>query len=149
MVNYSPAVLDRTFAALADPTRRAILARLAEGEANVSELAKPFDVSLPAISKHLRILEDAGLLLRTIDGRVHRCQVNAAPMRAAAEWIERYRAFWDVRLDALATYLSRNSEEQSSWQNHNSKKAKPRSSSRASSTRRASKSSARGPTRKR
>jgi DNA-binding transcriptional ArsR family regulator len=97
--------LDRTFAALSDPTRRAILARLAEGEATVGELARPFRVSRPAISKHLRVLERAGLVQRQREGRVSRCGLDAEPMRDAAEWIERYRAFWSGQLDSLARYL--------------------------------------------
>ena len=99
--------LDRTFAALSDPTRRSILARLAEGEATVGELARPFRVSRPAISKHLRVLEGAGLVQRERDGRVSRCELDAEPMRDAAEWIGRYRAFWGGRLDSLARYLER------------------------------------------
>ncbi len=103
MVNYSS--LDRTFAALADPTRRAILSRLALGEANVSELAEPFSISLPAISKHLRVLEEAGLLERRKEGRTHHCQLRPEPLGEAAEWIEEARRFWDDRLDALAQFL--------------------------------------------
>ena len=106
MVNYSiasdDAPLDATFGALADPTRRAILARLARGEATVTELAAPFDVSLPAVSKHLRVLESAGLLRREIDGRIHRCRLAPEPMKDAAAWIETYRVFWEAQLDALA-----------------------------------------------
>jgi DNA-binding transcriptional ArsR family regulator len=109
MVNYLPgavsAPLDATFGALADPTRRAILAQLALGEATVGELAAPFDVSLPAVSKHLRVLEAAGLLRREIDGRIHRCRLAPGPMKDAAAWIETYRAFWETQLDALANYL--------------------------------------------
>jgi DNA-binding transcriptional ArsR family regulator len=105
MVNCSQGRLDATFGALADPTRRAIVARLAQGEASVTKLAEPFDVSLPAISKHLRVLESAGLLKREIDGRVHRCRLAAAPMQEAAAWIERYREFWEQQFDALAEYL--------------------------------------------
>ena len=97
--------LDRTFAALSDSTRRAILARLAEGEATVGELARPFRVSRPAISKHLRVLERAGLVQRERDGRVSRCELDAQPMREAAEWVERYRVFWEGRLDSLSRYL--------------------------------------------
>jgi DNA-binding transcriptional ArsR family regulator len=97
--------LDRTFHALADPTRRAILARLARGEATVGELARPFDVSRPAISKHLRVLEAARLVQRTRDGRLSRCGLDAAPMRAAADWVERYREFWEDQLDSLSRYL--------------------------------------------
>ena len=97
--------LDLTFGALADPIRRAILARLAKGEATVGELARPFDVSRPAISKHLRVLERAGLVQRTRDGRISRCELDAEPMRNAAEWIERYRQYWEKQLDSLARYL--------------------------------------------
>jgi DNA-binding transcriptional ArsR family regulator len=106
MVTIS-ARLDRTFAALADPTRRAILARLAVGEATVGDLAAPFRVSRPAISKHLRVLEAAGLVHRARDGRVNRCQLDAHAMRAADEWIERYRVFWTHRLDHLKTFVEK------------------------------------------
>jgi DNA-binding transcriptional ArsR family regulator len=99
--------LDRTFAALSDSTRRAILARLAEGETTVGELARPFRMSRPAISKHLRVLERAGLVQRQREGRVSRCELDAEPMRDAAQWIERYREFWGDRLDSLARYLER------------------------------------------
>lgn len=98
--------LDRTFAALADPTRRAILARLGEGQASVGELAEPFDMSLPAVSKHLKVLERAGLIERRKDGRTHYCRVNAAPLRDADEWLARYRAFWEGSLDSLAHFLA-------------------------------------------
>ena len=97
--------LDLTFAALADPTRRAILARLATGDATVGDLAAPFRVSRPAISKHLRVLERAGLVQRAREGRVSRCELDAAPMREAAEWIETYRAFWSGQLDSLKRYI--------------------------------------------
>jgi DNA-binding transcriptional ArsR family regulator len=97
--------LDLTFGALADPIRRAILARLAHGEATVGELAEPFAVSRPAISKHLRVLERAGLVQRERDGRVSRCELDAAPMRAAADWVDQYREFWENQLDSLARYL--------------------------------------------
>ncbi len=105
MVNYLDSALDRTFAAVADPTRRAILARLALGEASVGELAAPFSVSAPAISRHLKVLERAGLVAREKHGRVHRCRLDPAPMHEAAEWIERTRQFWEGRLDALEVYL--------------------------------------------
>jgi DNA-binding transcriptional ArsR family regulator len=97
--------LNLTFGALADPTRRAILAHLARGRATVGELADPFAISRPAISKHLRVLERAGLVLRARDGRLSRCALEAAPMRAAADWVEQYREFWEHRLDSLASYL--------------------------------------------
>jgi len=105
MVNYESSVLDRTFAALADPTRRAILERLAAGEATVTALAEPFEVSLPAISKHLRVLESAGLVTRARDGRVHRIGLVPARLEDAADWIAEHRRFWEERLDALAEYL--------------------------------------------
>lgn len=107
MVKYRPN-LDQTFAALADPTRRAILTRLAKGNVNVTELAEPFDMSLPAVSKHLRVLERAGLLTQDRLGRVRRCRLQAKPMREAAAWIDRYRKFWTSQLDALAEYFEQN-----------------------------------------
>src|SRR5262249_46892599 len=109
--NLAAASLDATFGALADPTRRAILARLAEKpEISVTELAQPFDVTLPAISRHLRVLEEAGLLARRREGRVHHCRVVAAPMKPASEWIARYQRFWEERLGALARYLEETAE---------------------------------------
>lgn len=98
--------LNLVFSALSDPTRRAILERLSTGEASVGELAEPFDMSLPAISKHLGVLEHAGLLSRERDGRFFRCLLHAEPMRDAAMWIERYRRFWAQQFDALEAYLS-------------------------------------------
>jgi DNA-binding transcriptional ArsR family regulator len=105
MVKYQSA-LDATFAALSDPTRRSILARLARGESCVTELAEPYDMSLPAISKHLRVLEDAGLLKREKDGRVHHCHLNARPMKQASHWIARYARFWEGQFDSLEKYLN-------------------------------------------
>ena len=99
--------LDRTFGALADGTRRAILGRLTQGDATVGELARPFRMSRPAISQHLRVLERAGLVRRTREGRLSRCQLDADAMRDAADWVDRYRAFWTSRLDALARYIER------------------------------------------
>ena len=93
--------LDLVFGALADTTRRRILARLAVGEATVGGLAAPFEISRPAISKHLKVLERAGLIHRTRDGRVRRCELEAEPLHKASEWVERYREFWEGRLDAL------------------------------------------------
>ena len=104
--------LDATFSALSDPTRRAILARLARGDTSVGELARPFDISLPAISKHLRVLERAGLLKQGREGRIRRCRLRAAPMRAAAAWIERYRRYWSRQLDALAEYVEKAQSEE-------------------------------------
>jgi DNA-binding transcriptional ArsR family regulator len=107
MVKYSAGILNETFSALADPTRRAILARLSEGETSVTILAEPFDVSLPAVMKHLRVLEDAGLIIREKEGRVSRCRLNAAPLQDAAAWINPYERFWRTRLVALETHLRR------------------------------------------
>ncbi len=106
MVNYSDPQLTRVFSAMGDPTRRAIVARLAGGGLTVSQLAAPFEMSLPAISKHLRVLEGAGLLSRRIAGRTHHCNLEAAAMKSAAEWMEQYRRFWEPRLDALGEYLA-------------------------------------------
>lgn len=112
MVNYSEAVLDATFAALADPTRRAILARLADGEASVGEVAAPFEMSLPAVSKHLGVLENAGLIGRHKDGRVRRCNLDAAPLKQAVDWISTYRRFCEERLDSLARYLQQQRQQE-------------------------------------
>ena len=97
--------LDAVFAALAHPIRRAILEQLAGGDATVGELAEPHRVSAPAISKHLRVLEDAGLLKVEPEGRVHRCQIDAAPLSAAFGWLTRYRVLWEDRFDRLAEHL--------------------------------------------
>ena len=106
MVKYSPS-LNRTFAALADPTRRRILADLARGQQCVTRLARPYAMSLPAISKHLRVLEKAGLLRRRRYGRVHEMQLEAKPLKAAAQWVEEYRKFWEGSFDRLAAYLEK------------------------------------------
>ncbi len=97
--------LNITFAALADPTRRAILARLASGEASVTELAEPFEMSLPAVSKHLKVLERAGLIARGRDAQWRPCRLAAGPLRDAADWLEHYRRFWDESFDRLESYL--------------------------------------------
>jgi DNA-binding transcriptional ArsR family regulator len=111
MVKYSDAPsLDAVFGALSDPTRRQILDLLARTECRVTDLAKPFSISLPAISKHLRVLEKAGLIKREREGRVHHLRLRAEPMSAAAEWIERYREFWERQLDALSRYLEQQLE---------------------------------------
>jgi DNA-binding transcriptional ArsR family regulator len=104
MVKYSNA-LSRTFAALADPTRRRILAHLARGDRRVTDLARPHAMSLPAVSKHLRVLEKAGLLRRRRYGRIHEMQLDAEPLKKAAQWVEEYRKFWEGSLDRLADYL--------------------------------------------
>jgi len=104
--------LDTTFAALSDPTRRAILARLATGEATVTELAEPFAISLPAISKHLKVLERAGLILRGRDAQRRPCRLRAAPLGEAAEWLGDYRKFWEESFDRLDAYLQVLQEEE-------------------------------------
>ena len=97
--------LSTTFAALADPTRRAILARLAAGECSVTELAEPFEMSLPAVSKHLRVLERAGLVARGREAQWRPCRLQPAPLKDASEWIGQYREMWEQRLDRLEVYL--------------------------------------------
>jgi DNA-binding transcriptional ArsR family regulator len=97
--------LSTTFAALADPTRRAILARLASGECSVTELAEPFEMSMPAVSKHLRVLERAGLIARGREAQWRPCRIEAAPLKDVAEWTEGFRAIWEQRLDRLEAYL--------------------------------------------
>ena len=138
MVNYQATPLDRTFAALADPTRRALLARLdAEDGISVSELAKPFPVSLPAIMKHLDVLSDAGLITRSKTGRTVTCQLTPAPMEQAMEWLARYERYWTEQLDRLAAFL----EEEDKWQPN------PPSSSSDDSKPRRKRSTKRGPNR--
>jgi DNA-binding transcriptional ArsR family regulator len=97
--------LSTTFAALADPTRRAILARLASGECSVTELSAPFEMSMPAISKHLRVLERAGLIARGREAQWRPCRLRPAPLKDVSEWVERYRATWEHRFDRLENYL--------------------------------------------
>jgi DNA-binding transcriptional ArsR family regulator len=99
--------LSTTFAALADPTRRAILARLANGECSVTELAEPFDMSMPAVSKHLRVLERAGLIARGREAQWRPCRIQPGPLKEVADWTERYRAIWEQRLDRLDNYLQK------------------------------------------
>lgn len=98
--------LDQTFAALSDPTRRAIVSRLAESEAPLSDLAEPFEMSLTAVSKHVRVLSDAGLVRVEKRGRTRYCRLQAAPMKGAAEWLSDYRKFWEAQLDSLARYFN-------------------------------------------
>ncbi len=100
-----PDHLDAVFAALADPTRRAILARLALGEASVKELAEPFEISPPAVTKHLKVLERAGLIRRGREAQWRPCRLDAAPLRGVADWVEQYRRFWDESIDRLEDYL--------------------------------------------
>lgn len=110
MVKYTNTVLDNTFAALADPTRRAILQRLARGDTTMGDLAEPFGVTWPAITKHVKVLERAKLVRREQDGRVHRIHLEAKPMREARRWIDEYRKFWEKRFDALGHFLETTSE---------------------------------------
>jgi DNA-binding transcriptional ArsR family regulator len=105
MLNYSPSVLNRVFGALADPTRRRILEHLAQGDQCVTDLARPYAMSLPAVSQHLRVLEDAGLIRRKRRGRVHRLRLEAKRMKEAEAWIEENRRAWEERLDRLGEYL--------------------------------------------
>lgn len=105
VVEYRIEALDRVFAAIADPTRRAILAALAQEPATITQIARPFPVSLNAISKHILVLERAGLVRREVVGREHRCRLDPAPLRKASAWLEHYRKFWDLRLDALERHL--------------------------------------------
>ena len=107
MVKCSSRMLDRTFAALADPTRRRMLESLSRGDLCVTDLARPHSMSLPAVSKHLRVLENAGLVRRRRRGRVHSLKLQAAPMQQANQWIEEYRKFWEGSLDRLEEYLEK------------------------------------------
>lgn len=106
MVEYVSATLDRVFFAVADPTRRAILQSLTQGPATVTEIARSFPVSLNAVSKHIMVLERAGLVTREIQGREHRCSLAAGPLREATAWLDHYREFWQTRLDALERHLA-------------------------------------------
>lgn len=103
--------LDRVFRALGDTTRRRILQRLADGSARISELAAPFDMSLPAIGKHIRVLERAGLVEREIDGRVHHCSLSPVPLRDVNRWMAQYQRFWDENLAALARHFESSSDD--------------------------------------
>ena len=105
MLNTIPSSLDQTLMALADPTRRAILARLASGEASVTELAKPFEMSMPAVSKHLKVLERAGLIARGREAQWRPCRLEAGPLKDVSDWVEDYRVMWEQRLDRLDEYL--------------------------------------------
>jgi DNA-binding transcriptional ArsR family regulator len=120
----TPDRLSATFAALADPTRRAILARLATGEKSVNDLAEPFEMSLPAVSKHLKVLESAGLIARGREAQWRPCRLDAAPLKEISNWVERYRRFWEQSFDRLDAYLR---EIQSKSDEPTQKKGKPRS----------------------
>jgi DNA-binding transcriptional ArsR family regulator len=139
--------LDTTFRALADPTRRAMLEQLASGERTIGELASGFAMTLPAVSKHVRVLERAGLADVRREGRSRRCALVAAPMRDAAAWMERYRSYWEASLDRLARYLDETQEEEAQWRKRH---REPRSGSKsgAGSRRRGSGSTGRGRKRK-
>jgi DNA-binding transcriptional ArsR family regulator len=144
MVKYLDIALDRTFSALADPTRRALLAQLRERQSiSVSDLARPFPVSLPAVMKHLDVLSDAGLIKRTKTGRTVSCRLTAAPMEQAMDWLNRYQRFWSEQLDRLAAFVEEDSCPPSPVSSPS-----PVSASSAGSTRRRRKSSPRGRTRR-
>jgi DNA-binding transcriptional ArsR family regulator len=148
MVNYSEDALDAAFAALSHPVRRAILKRLARGGATAGELAEPFRLSLPAISRHLRVLETAGMLRRRVDGRIHRIGIEPGPLREAALWLEEHRRFWEPRLDALVKYLEGTPREEDAAWKHRKPAPTSRSGSSARSPRRPSGSSRHGRRRK-
>src|SRR5271163_2694536 len=122
---HSYDALSNTFAALADPTRRAILARLITGEASVTQLAEPFEMSLPAVSKHLKVLERAGLIARGREAQWRPCRLEAGPLKDASKWIEHYRRFWEQSLDRLEVYLRQVQEVQKEPEKKNGRK-KPR-----------------------
>jgi DNA-binding transcriptional ArsR family regulator len=121
MVKYTQRELDRTFGALADPTRRAILQRLASGEATVLELSEPFALSLPSISKHLKVLERAGLVERGRDAQRRPCRLRASPLKDVAQWLEAYRTFWEASFDRLDAYILELKEKE---QSHGRKRRK-------------------------
>jgi DNA-binding transcriptional ArsR family regulator len=146
MVKYQDPALDTVFAALADSTRRGILESLSNGDVAVSELAAPHDMSLPGFLKHLKVLEDAGLVSRTKEGRVVSCTLEAQPMKQASAWMARYEKFWTEKLDSLARYLYQQ-EELQTW--NRDWPRSPRLPSAATTPSRRKKSGARGPTRKR
>ena len=116
MVKYNTAQIDATFSALGDATRREMLARLARGSTSVTELAKPFPISLPAVSKHLKVLEGAGLIIREKEGQVRRCHLKPEPLKEASDWISHYQRFWEGQLDNLERYFSQtHPKEDGSW----------------------------------
>ncbi|HTV37939.1 MAG TPA: metalloregulator ArsR/SmtB family transcription factor [Xanthobacteraceae bacterium] len=143
MVKFLAPTLDRTFAALSDPTRRAMVMRLAaEPDLSVSDLAAPFEMSLPAVMKHLHVLSDAGLVERTKTGRTVACRLDAEPMREAFEWLNRYEQFWSERLSSLAAFLEEDEScppkpplNQASRSNAASRRRPPKSSRRGSTPR--------------
>jgi DNA-binding transcriptional ArsR family regulator len=119
--------LSATFSALSDPTRRAILARLARGEATVNELAEPFAISLPAISRHLKVLERARLITREREAQWRRCRLAPEPLKEAGEWVERMRAFWDSRFDRLDKFLARDAASAEEKRHGQSRRRRPHS----------------------
>lgn len=156
MVKTQDSELDTLFAALADSTRRGILETLSHGgDLAVSELAAPHDMSLPGFMKHLRVLENAGLVARSKEGRVVSCELSAAPMKAASVWMSRYEKFWTEKLDSLARYLYQQEELHPLWKDHNfrkdpsSSRKSPSSPSSGATPSGRKKSGARGRTRKR
>jgi DNA-binding transcriptional ArsR family regulator len=150
MVKYEDEVLDRVFGALADPTRRGVLESLGQGSQamSISELAAPYGMSLPGFMKHLRVLEDAGLIARSKEGRVVRCDLEATPMQEASVWLSRYKKFWSDRLDSLARYLYQQ-EELQTWNKPAPSAINPRFPSTATTPPRRKKSGGRGPSRRR
>ena len=118
----TPDKLSTTFAALADPTRRAILARLSAGAASVQELATPFKMSLPGVSKHLKVLEHAGLITRSREAQWRPCQLKASPLKDAVDWLEQYRIFWEQRLDRLDEYLQELQQQEKQKEANNGRK---------------------------
>ena len=126
----APDYLSNTFAALADPTRRAILARLVTGEASVTQLAEPFDMSMPAISKHLKVLERAGLIARGREAQWRPCRIEAKPLKQAADWISHYERFWMESFDRLDQYLQKLKKEQTSSQGSSTRRKSRSSQSR-------------------
>jgi DNA-binding transcriptional ArsR family regulator len=120
MVNYSSGRLDTVFGALADPTRRAVLARLHHGDRSIGELAEPFGMSLPGFIKHLGILEDAGLIMRRKTGRVVSCHLKGGALKAAIDWLERHETFWNTRLDRLGAFLEK--KENEAWKSQSTKR---------------------------
>jgi len=142
MVHYSATRLDAVFSALADPTRRAVLARLRRGERSVGELAEPFGMSLPGFIKHLGILQDAGLIERKKTGRVVSCQLKGGALKGAIVWLERHEEFWNTQLDRLGAFLEK--KEIETWKQQSPKK--PGSRSGASTTSPSPKSTPRGRT---
>jgi len=141
-------VLDQVFAALSDATRREVVERLVRGPATVTELAQPHGMSLPGFMKHLRVLEDAGLVTRSKEGRVVSCELAAQPMQEAAMWLAHYEQFWNARFDALGRYLY-HQEEVQPWPKETRSRKRPASPSPATTRSRPKKSGGPGPTRKR